>query len=395
MRIGINCLNLDPSFVGGLNTFTRGLLEGFASTGNGYQFRLYATAENQHLFEALRDQKSFAVIVFDDLKHSVRKSLCKAALLTCSEKVYETASNRVFRWIRELMDQDADIIYTPSVVLQCFDSKKPSVLSMHDIQHVHYPEFFSWPRRLSRRITYGLSAQHARFFQASSEFIKQDLLQHFECLSAEQITVIPEGVRVEEFSTPVDATSLCGRYAIPGRFLLYPAQLWPHKNHITLLRALKQIEAKCGLQIPLVLTGGKYSAASRVFGYIADQAMNYVYYLGRVPFADLVGLYQKAALLVMPSMHESNSLPILEAAAAGTPVIASRIPPNEELARVLHLNLFDPLNHEELEGLLMRLWEDEPATVAQAMHNRKQIALYSWENAAKKYLQLFENVLSR
>jgi glycosyltransferase involved in cell wall biosynthesis len=112
-----------------------------------------------------------------------------------------------------------------------------------------------------------------------------------------------------------------------------------------------------------------------------------------VPFTDLVGLYQKAAFLVMPSLHESNSLPVLEAAAAGTPVIASRIPPNEELARVLHLNLFDPLNQEELEGLLVRLWEDETLAVAQAMHNRKLITLYSWDSAAKQYLQLFERVV--
>jgi glycosyltransferase involved in cell wall biosynthesis len=393
MRVAINCLRLDPSFVGGVNTYARGLLEGFANTADGHQFQLYATNWNQGLFESFRHRKNFEVIVLDERTQSLRKSICRAALLSFSEKVYESTSNLLFRGIRELMDRDADIVYTPTNFLQCFNSQKPTVLSMHDIQHVHYPEFFSWPRRLSRRITYGLSARHARFFQASSEFTKQDLLRHFRCISAEQIAVIPEGVRVEEFATPVDTTSLRSRYALPERFLLYPAQLWLHKNHMILLQALKQIESRLGLQIPLVLTGGKYSSASRVLGYIADQSMNYVHYLGQVPFTDLVGLYQKAAFLVMPSLHESNSLPVLEAAAAGTPVIASRIPPNEELARVLHLNLFDPLNQEELEGLLVRLWEDESAAVAQAMHNRKNIALYSWDSSAGQYLQLFERIL--
>ncbi|MGC2530314.1 MAG: glycosyltransferase family 1 protein [Candidatus Acidiferrum sp.] len=394
MRIGINCLNLDPSFVGGLNTFTRGLLEGFIKTANGHQFRLYATSKNEHLFESLRNQKSFQVIALDDLTQTLRKGLCRASLLLFSEKVYESTSNLAFREIRKLMDQDADILYTPSTVLQCFNSRKPTVLSMHDIQHVHYPEFFSWPRRLSRRITYGLSAGHAHFFQASSEFSKRDLLRHFQCISADQITVIPEGVRVEEFSAPANIASVCDRYAIPERFLLYPAQLWLHKNHITLLRALKRIEIRLGLKIPLVLTGGKYSGASRVLSYIADQSMNYVHYLGRVPFADIVGLYQKAALLVMPSLHESNSLPVLEAAAAGTAVIASRIPPNEELSQVLRLNLFDPLDQDALEELLVLLWEDASGAAAQAIHNRKLISLYSWESAAKHYLQLFERAIN-
>ena len=395
MRVAINCLRLDPSFVGGVNTYALGLLEGFANVANGHHFQLYATDWNQGLFESFRRRENFEVILLDERTQSLRKSLCRAALLSFSEKVYESASNRLFRGLREWMDRDADIVYTPSTFLQFFDNRKPTVLSMHDIQQVHFPEFFSWPRRLSRRITYGLSARRARFFQASSEFAKTDFLRHFECISPEQIAVIPEGVRVEEFATPVDAASLRERYALPGRFLLYPAQLWHHKNHIVLLQALKQIESQRGLRIPLVLTGGRYSSASKVLGYIAERSMRNIQYLGRVPFADLVGLYQSAAFLVMPSLHESNSLPVLEAAAAGTPIIASRIPPNEEVARLLHLNLFDPANQQELERLLVRMWEDDSAAVAQVNHNRKHVASYSWDRSALQYLQLFERALEQ
>ena len=389
MRIAINCIGLDLSYISGVNTYTRGLLEGFANTANGHQFRLYVTSGNQSLSEGVRDRKSFEVIVTDRESQTLRKAICRAALLSFSERVYESASNMLYREMRKMMDRNADIVYTPCTVLQSFDSQRPTVLSMHDIQHVHHPEFFTWSRRLSRRITYGLSARHACLFQASSEFSKQDFLRYFPCIAPEQITVIPEGVCAEEFATPVDAVQLLHKYALPERFLFYPAQLWLHKNHMILLKSLKQIESRRGLRIPLVLTGGKYSSASKVLRYISDQSMDYVHYLGRVPFQDVIGLYQKAAFLVMPSLHESNSLPVLEAAAAGTPVIASRIPPNEELARVLHLNLFDPVNQEELEGLLVRLWEEGPAGSAQVTHNRKHVSVYSWDNAARQYLQLF------
>jgi glycosyltransferase involved in cell wall biosynthesis len=390
MRIGINCLKIDPSFAGGLNTYTLGLLDGFAATANGHRFHLYVSHSNRHFFAKYAGRKAFELIVAENQMQAVRVLLCRATLLTRSPKLYELASNAVFSDLRAMMDADCDVIYTPTVVLPCFNSRRPTVLSMHDIQHVHYPEFFSWPRRLSRRVTYGLSAQHARFFQASSEFIKQDLLHHFKSISAEQITVIPEGVNVKEFSTPVDTVSLFKRYGLPARFIFYPGQLWPHKNHITVLRSLKQIEAKNGLRIPLVLTGGKYGAASGIFRYIAGQSMDYVHYLGRVPFADLVGLYQRAALLVVPSLHESNSLPILEAAAAGTPIIASQIPPNEELAGVLQLNLFEPLKIAELADLIVWLWKDEKTASAQAAHNRLHVGAYSWQSAADKYFGLFE-----
>jgi glycosyltransferase involved in cell wall biosynthesis len=95
----------------------------------------------------------------------------------------------------------------------------------------------------------------------------------------------------------------------------------------------------------------------------------------------------------MPSLHESNSLPIFEAAAAGTPIIASRIPPNEELKGVFQLNLFDPLKVEDLAELLLQMWEDVSTGADQAGHNRKCVTAYSWDNAAKQYLQLFERAL--
>ena len=77
MRVAINCLRLDPSFVGGVNTYARGLLEGFANTANGHQFQLYATTGNQGLFESFRHRKSFEVIVLDERMQSLRKSICR------------------------------------------------------------------------------------------------------------------------------------------------------------------------------------------------------------------------------------------------------------------------------------------------------------------------------
>jgi glycosyltransferase involved in cell wall biosynthesis len=389
MHIGINCLRIYPAFFGGLNAYTIGLLDGFAATGNGHRFCLYITHANQDLFARYGSQPNFEMVVLDDRSLSLRKTLCRAALLPGNQRLYMAASNLVFEDIRAMMDADSDILYTPSTVLQSFNCRKPTVLSMHDIQHVHYPKFFSWSRRLSRRITYGLSARFANYFQASSEFIRGDMLVHFPEISTSQIEVIPEGVNVQEFSAPRETSTLatCGR--IPERFLFYPAQLWPHKNHLTVLKALKQIEIQWGLKIPLVMTGARYSAAPAVFKFVSAQSMENVHYLGTVPFQDMVELYQRAAFLISAGLYESNSLPVLEAAAAGTPILASRIPPNEELAHRLHLNMFNPLDEQELARLIHTLWHDEKTAADQIAHNRRNIPFYSWENAARKYLNLF------
>lgn len=290
------------------------------------------------------------------------------------------------------MDEESDVIYTPSPVLRLFNNQKPTVLTMHDIQHLHHPEFFSWPRRLSRTITYRLSARHATYLQANTEFTKQDFLAHFPELSPERVEVIPVGVNVRRFAAPGVSSDLCQRYDLPERFLLYPAQIWPHKNHITILKALKALEDKAGLRIPLMLTGGTYNGSSQVFRFIAEQSMDYVRHLGKVPSEDMVGLYQKATFVLAAGLYESSSAPMLESAAAGTPVIASKIPPFEELGRVLQLNFFDPLDVEGLAGLLQRLWNDPQLAESQSAVNRRQIEHYSFENTARKYMQLFERV---
>jgi glycosyltransferase involved in cell wall biosynthesis len=391
MRIGIDCLRADPRYVGGLNTYILGLLGGFAAAGGNHRFQLYLTDANRKLFAGYEALPNFEVIPVGGGSFRLRQRICRAALLSRSPEFYRRMSARMFKSIRQGMEEGSDLIYTPTVSLLCFDHRKPTLLSMHDIQHLHYPEFFSWPRLRSRKITCSLSAACARYFQASSQFIKRDMLAHFPDISPERIAVIPEGVDLEAFSTPRGASPL-EPYQLAEPFLFLPAQLWPHKNHLTVLQALRRIERRHGVRIPLVMTGARYSASFAIFQFLAEQRMDYVRYLGTVPFDSLVALYQRAALVVSPGLYESNSLPVLEAAAAGTAILASNIPPNQELARILRLNLFEPLAEDALAELIFRLWREEGFCREQAVHNRLQVRRFTWENAARKYLSLMERI---
>lgn len=392
--IGINCLDVNPSFVGGVTTYVLGLLQGFAALKTLCRFRVFATGENQHLFDDFQHHDNFDLVVLHDRLRRSRHHFSRATLLSFNHNIYNFMHGTIYKNVRDLIDSQSDVVYTPTPVLGYYNSRKPTVLSMHDIQHLHHPEFFSWSRRLSRRITYDLSAKRASYLQASSYYIKADLLRHFPWLSSERIVVIPSGVVIEKFQMEHKEASLTERYSLPKRFLFFPAQLWPHKNHITVLKALKRIENMHGIRIPLVLTGEKFSAAAEISTFITKHSMNYVQHLGKVPIPDMVGLYKKAAFMITATLHESSSLPILEAAAAGTPVIASNIPPIQELGQVLQLNLFDPLNTEELAAMIHSLWHDDRTASAQVAHNRAHITTYSWVNTAAKYMQLFERIIT-
>jgi len=391
MRIGIDCLRIDPSYVGGVNTFTLGLLDGFAAVGNGHRFNLYVTESNQKLFARFKNTPRFKLVSTNTHTLRARKMLCRAALLSRSSQLFRVTSNLAYENIQAKMDADCDILYTPTVVLHSFRSRRPTVLSMHDIQHLHYPEFFSWEKRLSRTITYGLSAEYAHCLQASSEFIKKDVLAH---MSPKRVEIISEGVIVEDFAERRDIERLRERYGLPDRFLFCPAQLWLHKDHLTILKALKEIEKREGLKVPLIMTGASFSAAPSILKFISEQDMSYARYLGKVPFEDIVALYQACDFLISASVYESSSLPILEAAAAGTPIIASKIPSHEELGRRLQLNLFGPGCVDELANVLLSSWDDKATAFAQAAHNRDNVGFYSWNNVARKYLNLFEEIVS-
>ena len=389
MRIGINCTGCDPKYSGGVNTYTLGLLQGLANVAGDYSLQLYVTKANQHIFESFRTIPHMETVVVAD--SGLRRTLAKGSVLTGSESLHRTIADKALGPWTRVMDEGSDIIYVPTTVLFPYTYRRPTLLSMHDIQQIHYPQFFNRADLFSRRIKYGLSARLATFFQASSQFIKEDLLAAFPFLNAEQIVTIPEGVDIDKFSSKV-AVNVTTKYGIPKDFLFFPAQLWPHKNHITVLKALERLRSLHGLTIPLVLTGAKPAGAEQILSYISENGLSSVHYLGVVPFEDLVALYQSARFFITAVLYESSSLPLREAAAAGCPVIASSTPPNREAAQILKIELFTPTDYIELADLLRRVWEDDLLARDHASCNRKAVEYFSWDNTARRYLEFIEKV---
>jgi glycosyltransferase involved in cell wall biosynthesis len=90
-------------------------------------------------------------------------------------------------------------------------------------------------------------------------------------------------------------------------------------------------------------------------------------------------------------LYESSSLPILEAAASGLPIIASNTPPNKEMGKILNLNLFESDNLDNLELQIINNWRNIKIQ-DQKNFNLKKIDQYSWKNIASDYLSNFESI---
>lgn len=394
MHIVFNCIDIKPSYVGGINTFTLGLLDGFTACGAGHnhlQVSIAVTEKNKHLFT--RFEPACSLIVLTHKAGRLKAALRYFVLATTSQRLYYHYCRIAYAGLARMLNKTADAVYIPTTVLFPYGLTIPTLVSMHDIQHVHFPHFFNVIQLISRIITFSITTRHTTMFQASSQFLKHDLLKNLPGIDDSKVTVIREGVTIGDFQKIDRAINVREIYGLDESYLFFPAQLWPHKNHITVLKALLILKKKYGLCIQMVMTGQIFSAGEEIFSFIKDNHLDTVRYLGKVPFSHLAALYQNARAFITAVLYESSSLPILEAAGAGTAILASDTPPNREMSEVLSINLFPPEDEISLAAVLNNVWNDDSLRRKQIAANKKAIEYYAWKNVAAEYIRLIENMI--
>jgi glycosyltransferase involved in cell wall biosynthesis len=207
-----------------------------------------------------------------------------------------------------------------------------TVLDLAHRQHPFFPEVSTegwvWSER---EVHYaGVLPRTARIF-VGTQTGKDQIIRCYG--------VNPANVIVNPFPTPALAPTagtlgqdeVLSRHGLSPGYLFYPAQFWPHKNHVNLLLALKHLETAHGLTPELVLTGSDKGNLPHVVRTIDELDLGKrVHILGFVPGADMASLYQNAAALVYPSFFGPDNLPPLEAFSLGCPVLAGLIEGVEE-----------------------------------------------------------------
>jgi glycosyltransferase involved in cell wall biosynthesis len=186
------------------------------------------------------------------------------------------------------------------------------VLTVHDLSPLEHPEWFASRFALWYRLLWSVLIPRVRRILVPSQFVKERLTANF---GPRPITVIPEGVDLAFFRP--DAPG--GTLQLPEKYVLFVGSLSPRKNVTGLLQAWRRISSEFP-DIWLVIAGSKGANFSALPH--GDEPER-VHFCGYVPDADLPALYAGAMLLVLPSLQEGFGLPILEAMACGTPVLAS------------------------------------------------------------------------
>jgi glycosyltransferase involved in cell wall biosynthesis len=270
----------------------------------------------------------------------------------------------------------------------------PAILTVADVQHEYHPEFFDKEELEARRALFGPSFQRALHVIAISEFTRRTILERFD-VAPEKLSVIHLGVD-SRFFAPISAQRIAEvrrKHALPDDYCIYPANLWPHKNHPKLMDALQSFPAA---QRPhLVLTGAQTRLHTPLRRSLGDRGLDKdVSWLGFVDGKDLPALLAGARLMVFPSLFEGFGMPVVEAMAAQCPVTCSETTSLPEVVGDAAL-LFDPTKVDSIAGALDRLWNDAELRDRLRQAGAKQARKYRWQQTALRTLQLYRRTVHR
>lgn len=173
-------------------------------------------------------------------------------------------------------------------------------------------------------------------------------------------------------------------------YLFYPAQFWPHKNHIVLMNALKILRDKYRFNIKLVFCGSDKGNLSYIKNAAQELGVDSnVHFLGFVSSEDLYLLYKSAFALVFPSIFGPDNLPPLEAFAIGCPVIAANVAGASEQLGDAAL-LINPLIEEEIACAVIRLHEEPDLRRLLVEKGKLRAKMNTSHNYLLKIVAIFE-----
>ncbi|KAA8737745.1 glycosyltransferase family 4 protein [Pseudomonas koreensis] len=291
------------------------------------------------------------------------------------------------RWLEQKRFDQArahgiDLYHEPSLWPLAFDG--PTVITLHDLTHLHYPETQP-PARLQeieRRLATGV--RQAQVILTDSQAIADEAQSCFG-LPSERFVVAPLGV-AERFH-PRDAHTIdpvLKAHAVTAReYFLCVGTLEPRKNLRLALRAHALLPEAVRQRFPLLIVGmagwqrEQFSAELR-----QALASGHVCLLGYLPDEHLAQLLAGARALIFPSLYEGFGLPVLEAMASGTPVVLTRASAMPEVAGDAG-NYIEPDNADGLRDALIRLLDDQVHWQACREAGLQRARLFSWQRCAQ------------
>jgi glycosyltransferase involved in cell wall biosynthesis len=285
--------------------------------------------------------------------------------------------------------QKFDLVHFPTAA--AYMTPLPTIYQPQDLQHLHYPQFFSEDVFASREKCYRAFCEQASYVCVQTEWTKRDVIKLYG-LPPDKVIVIPWSSVFDAYTAQSTDTVLetAKKYDLPESFFFYPAVTWPHKNHEIIFRALDLLKTEHGIMPHVYFTGSSTERRAFLEKMARDlDIYKQVHFLGFLEPEELQAVFSAATAMVFPSRFEGFGLPILEAFHSRLPVLSSNATTLPEVAGDAAL-YFDPDSPSELAVLMKTILETSELQQDLIRKGSLILSKYSINEMAAAFQALYE-----
>lgn len=365
MIIGLNLLYLLPGVVGGTETYAAGLMHGLSRIETSERFVVFVNRESADW--PLPEDVRF------------RRVVCPVDAVSRLARYRYEQLHLPARVLAEGVHLLHSLGYVAPLRLRC-----PSVVTVHDVHHLAHGRLRQWPRRVILGQMVRGSVRRAAAVIADSRYSRDEVARAYD-LPASAIDVVWLAPNPRLRGAAEWPAVRAGKSADRGAYLLAFGGITPNKNLARLLQAYAVARQRHGLSQRLVLVG-------RLPPSIRPEDTAGVEATGYLDEAALAGVLRGADTLIFPSLYEGFGLPVLEAMAAGVPVICSKVTAMPEVAGDAAV-YFDPRDVEDMASRIAEVARDAGLRERLAGRGRARAAEFTWERAARETLAIYRRIL--
>ena len=351
---------------GGIFQYSIALLKILANSEHNYFVYCNDPEEELlHLIEQYPNLKLFQCKKKERKHHIFSRKLAASVLdkiLRTIKSDYRVKFINTNFHLKELIKKhQIQIIHSPIQENIFINEKIPTISTMHDVQELHFPMFFDSQERLWRAKNFKHTIENSHAVIVSYEHIKKDIHNYFK-KPLEDIYVClidMESLWFEKY-IGTQTINISEHLKIPNeKFIFYPAATWKHKNHIVLFKALQALN-KNGHKINLICSGHKTEYFNELSLCIENlNLLDQIFFIGVVSEEIMYSLYMHTQCVVIPTLYEAGSFPLMESMLLSVPVLCSNVTSLPETIDDERF-VFDPNNHEEVANKLENiLYHDE------------------------------------
>lgn len=404
MKIAVDCADLDHSRIDGTRVYLKNILNHFGridvSDSDGQicgdkDGRIGGDRNG-------RTRGSSITIEMEDQFYLYHRtdfnSLLKPAIFA---NYHDRKISYPFWWTQtrlayEVLKNKADVLWMPIQQLPILVAKKiPSVVTIHDLAFKIFPNFFTRSDRFKLNLFTDYAVKNATKIIAVSQSTKNDILDCYPDINEDKIVVVYHGFDQGLFGqqyTESQINAVFRELRLPeDPYLLYVGAIQPRKDLLTLVRAFEQLKADGFEKLKLYIVGEPAWQADEILNRIhASANREDIMLLGKVNFHDLAVIYQQANIFIMPSIYEGFGMPILEAFAAGVPVVVAN---NSSLIEIgdQGVQTFATGNADQLAAVLVNLLGDDNLHFEMTAKGKARLADFSWEKCARETLAVIKS----